>query len=256
MEQKISDGHREQQYGIEQLRQRMDDADRQRQRAVELEAQSSEQALLLVRESQEKRLIELERILTQRINYSESELGVRIEAIKEAGDKLASERDRAASTLRDANQRALDQAEEERRKASERLAEQITQQISSGDENLRLHIHGQGEQLEASRRETQIVHEASEKAIAKAEFANEKRFAAVNGFRQQLSDQAKDFMPRELAESQVDELRKEVSLLRQGQTTSEGKSAGSAATLGYLVAGATLIISIVVVGVNILLATT
>ncbi len=239
-------------FAIEQLKDRMDGADRQRQRAVELEAESSRKAGGLERENHEQRLQEMERLLTHKIECSESELGVRVEAIKEAGDKLAAERDRAAQQLRETQQKAMDQAEREKVAAAEILAAGLKQMIDSGDEGLRLHIQAQTQQLESTRREMGIINEASEKAIAKAEAANEKRFAGVNEFRQQLSDQAKEFMPRELAESQFADMHKEINLIRQGQSTSEGKSLGSATTIGYMIAAATLIIALVVVAVNIL----
>ncbi len=239
-------------FAIEQLKDRMDGADRQRQRAVELEAESSRKAGGLERENHEQRMREMERLLTHKIDCAESELGVRIEAIKEAGDKLAAERDRAAQELRETQAAAVDQAERERVKAADVLLQNMTQMIDSRYEGLRLHIRAQAEQLEATRREMAITNDASEKAIAKAEAANEKRFAGVNEFRQQLSDQAKEFMPRELAESQFADMHKEINLIRQGQNTSEGKSLGSASTLGYLIAVATIVISLVVVGVNIL----
>lgn len=53
------------------------------------------------------------------------------------------------------------------------------------------------------RTETQLAHDASEKAIAKSEAANEKRFASVNAFREQLSDQTQTFIPRREAENMI-----------------------------------------------------
>ncbi len=51
---------------------------------------------------------------------------------------------------------------------------------------------------------------ASEKAIQKADDATEKRFDAVNDLRVQLTEQARDFMPREVAEAQISELRQQI----------------------------------------------
>jgi len=232
----------------------MDAAETQREQAIEKQADSYEKAIELQRLNYEQRVLQVERLLTEKIRAGDSELQTRIEAIKEAGDKLASERDRAAATLRDANQKAIEQAESERAKAANRLAEQITQQIQSGDENLKLHILAQEQEIQAVRRETSLIHDASEKAIQKAEASSEKRFGAVNAFREQLSDQAKDFMPRELADSQFVDMRKEIAVLRQSQDTTAGKSMGSASTLGGLVAAATIVIALVVIAVNILIA--
>lgn len=245
-------------FAIEQLKERLDASDRQRQRAVELEAESSSSAIDLVSKNQAQRLQEMERLLSHKIECSESELGVRVEAIKEAGDKLAAERDRAAQQLRETQAKAMEQAEREKVAAAEILSTGLKQMIDSGDEGLRLHIQAQTQQLESTRREMGIINEASEKAIAKAEAANEKRFAGVNEFRQQLSDQAKEFMPRELAESQFSDIHKEVSLLRQGHDKSAGRSVQAETSLGRMIAVAAIIIpvviAIVVVVVNVAIA--
>lgn len=241
-------------YTIEQLRKRMDAAETQREQAIEKQANSYEKAIELQRLNYEERVLQVERLLSEKIRAGDSELLTRIDSIKDAGDKLASERDRAASTLRDAHQKAIEQAESERAKAAQRLAEQITQQIQSGDENLKLHILAQEQEIQAVRRETSLIHEASEKAIQKAEAATEKRFGTVNGVREQLIDQARDFMPRELADSQFSDMRKEINILRASNDTAVGKSQGSTATLGYLIAAATIAISIIVIIVNVVLA--
>src|SRR6185369_13242602 len=47
---------------------------------------------------------------------------------------------------------------------------------------------------------------AANEAVRKAEVAAEKRFDAVNEFRGQLADQARDFMPRKEAELQISSL--------------------------------------------------
>lgn len=263
-------------YIIEQLRERMVAADKQRERAVELQADSYERALERQRENQEERVNAAELKLSDKIESGDGELLVRIESIKEAGDKLASERDRAAEALRSATQKAIDQADVERAKSADRLAEQLGdrigavsgkadamqtslhERINEGDHHLRQHIDQQVVQiqgaLDAARRETGIIHAASEKAIQKAEAASEKRFEGVNEFREQLSDQAKDFMPRELADAQLAELRKQISDLQRGESKTEGRDAGSDKTLGYLIAASTLVLGIVVVVINVLIA--
>lgn len=48
---------------------------------------------------------------------------------------------------------------------------------------------------------------AAEKAVLKAEGAAEKRFDATNEFRQQLGDQAREFMPRREAEQLIEAVR-------------------------------------------------
>jgi len=136
----------------------------------------------------------------------------------------------------------------EREKAAQILADALKTSIASGDDHLKQHIAMQvgqihaalesAERLETSRalalaekiaaldasmmerlaaqqRETQLVAEAAKEAIQKAEMANEKRFDGVNAFRQQLTEQSKDFMPREVADAQIGELRKQVQYLAE-----------------------------------------
>lgn len=240
-------------YMVEQMQRRMDDADRQRAQAIEKQSEAYQMAIDLQSENQEKRMQELVILFDQKINSGDSELGVRIEAIKEAGDKLASERDRAAEALREANQKALDEASAERAKSADRLSDQLREKIESGYENLRQHIRQNEQELGASRREMTIIHESSEKAISKAEGASEKRFASVNEFRAQLNDQAKEFMPREVADALIKELDKRINSLQQNQDTSTGKDLGNATTVGYFIAGSTLVLGVIVVIVNILI---
>lgn len=260
-------------YIIEQLRERMVSADRQRERAVELQAESYERALERQRENQEQHAEETERMLSNKIEAAYKELLVRIENIRDAGDKLALERDRAAEALRSATQKAIEQADVERAKSADRLAEQLKDKIKTesektdavqrslhervdeGDAHLRQHIDQQVVQIqqaiEAARRETDIIHNSSEKAIQKAEIAADKRFEGVNKFREQLNDQSKDFMPRELADSQFEEFRKQITDLQRTESSNMGRDAGSDKTTALLIAVSTLVLGAVVVIANI-----
>lgn len=76
--------------------------------------------------------------------------------------------------------------------------------------------------LEALRNEVQVLHESSERAINKAEVANEKRFEEVDAWRAQSTERertqqeqqaalAGTFMPREVAEAQMNELRRAIA---------------------------------------------
>ncbi len=239
---------------LDQLRSRLDASDRQRERAVEVQAETAALALEREREYQGQQLKNLQDLLETQISRGDGELLTRIEGIQEAGNKLAQERDRAAEALRLATQKALDNATEERIKAAAQVATQLEQMITAGDENLRLHIKAQEQQLQAMNRETALVHDASEKAISKAEAANEKRFEQHNGLQQQMRDLITDLMPRELAEAQFKELKKDIDLLRGAQDIGTGKSTGTATTIGYVIAVATLVITMVVIVVNVLLS--
>src|SRR4051812_3783882 len=68
-------------------------------------------------------------------------------------------------------------------------------------------------QVHRLRHEREITTAAQTDAILKAEKATEKRFESVNEFRSQLADQAATFLPREVAEAQLAELRKQVSTI-------------------------------------------
>jgi hypothetical protein len=91
---------------------------------------------------------------------------------------------------------------------------------------------------------------AAKEAVDKAELAASKRFEATNEFREQLSDQAATFMPREVADQQFAQVNERLSGLTQRIDTGEGRSAGVSSTVGYLLAVATLVISVVVLLAN------
>lgn len=142
-------------------------------------------------------------------------------------------RDQAAEVLRGEQHRASDTADAERLRSAQVLAAQLQQSIKEGDDRLREHVANQIEQVRAAlesaeklevermakvmdfiasvQREVQITAEASDKAIQKAETANEKRFDGVNDLRGTMADQASAYMPREVAEAQINELRSQIS---------------------------------------------
>lgn len=102
------------------------------------------------------------------------------------------------------------------------------------------------ERIEGVRREAHDRAVATEQAIQKADAATEKRFSAVNEFRAQLADQAANFMPREVADAQINEVRKQITALTARLDLSAGKSAGSQQAIGYMIAAATLFLSLIV----------
>ncbi len=118
-------------------------------------------------------------------------------------------------------------------------------------------------QLDATRRESSIINGSNQLAIDKAEAANEKRFASVNAFREQLAQQASQFMPRELAEAKINEAtnllsgriaatEKTLTELRSWRDTQTGQSSGASASIGWVVTAVTVVVSIL--GVVIILA--
>jgi hypothetical protein len=89
------------------------------------------------------------------------------------------------------------------------------------------------ERFRAMDEKTSLALTASEKAVTKAETATEKRFDAVNEFRGTLSDQAANLLPRGEAnarfdayDGKVEEIKKEIAILRDTGSRSEGGIAG------------------------------
>ena len=170
-------------------------------------------------------------------------------------------------------------AAQEREKAAAALREQLTLRVESGDSNLREHITAQIAQIHAAlisadelerarhasaeariagvQREVALVHEASERAIAKAEAATEKRFASVNEFRAQLASQTSSFLPREVAESQFEAMNKSLGVLEAANRYDEGRQKGVGMSAGVLVAAlgaVATIITIIIVLANVVTA--
>ena len=152
------------------------------------------------------------------------------------------------------HQRANEIAERERESSAHVLASELRDRILAGDARLAEHIAQQIGQiaaaLESARREQTLVASAAKEAIEKAERATEKRFSSVNAFREQLSDQVAMFMPREVAESQITEMRKALSAVHSRLDMTQGQAQGASSTVGYMIAGATLVISIIVMLAN------
>ncbi len=72
---------------------------------------------------------------------------------------------------------------------------------------------------------TTLALAAADKAVTKAEIATEKRFEGVNEFRHTLADQAARLMPREEAQSKLENITKEISTLdRAIQVIRESRS--------------------------------
>lgn len=105
---------------------------------------------------------------------------------------------------------------------------------------------------------------ASDKAVSKAEVANEKRFEGINEFRGQLADQANALMPRTEALALNGSLAARVDAALKGIDTSvtdmksrldrqEGKSGGYSAGAGALVAGIGVIATLITIVTGIIL---
>jgi len=77
---------------------------------------------------------------------------------------------------------------------------------------------------------------ASEKAIIKAETATERRFDGVNEFRQTLTDQAAQFLTRDVFDVEMKTLRERQQEMTNQLSTSAGKGAGL--HMGWLILAA------------------
>lgn len=195
------------------------------------------------------------------------------------------ERESAAAVLRSEQQRAQETAEKERARAATVLADGLERSIIAGDLALRDHIIQQVRQIEAAlesadkrvealRAEMVLrdtagkdllyaesksndirvreAFEASEKAISKAEAATDKRFDGVNAFREQLADQVQQFLPREVAEAQIAELRKLVSLNTERLDIERGSQRGATDFRSNNRASTGLVVAMVSAGVAVL----
>jgi hypothetical protein len=107
------------------------------------------------------------------------------------------------------------------------------------------------QRFEAMEQKTSLALTSSEKAVAKAEIATEKRFDSVNEFRATLSDQAANLLPRREAdtkfssyEDKLEDMKKEIAGLRESRSGTAGTGEGLKAMWGYVagVAGFVLVL--------------
>lgn len=168
-------------------------------------------------------------------------------------------RDRAAREIADVEREKAAQAlATEREKVAQALAVSFARQIEQGDQALREHIDQQIGQIQAALTSVEKLmaqrHESSERAIAKAESATERRFDSVNEFRSQLSDQSNTFLPREVADAQFAEIRKTLSVIAARLDRTEGGSTERRQTIQGLSSQAQIMLGVVALIVTVLVA--
>ncbi len=150
--------------------------------------------------------------------------------------------------LLEAHQRAEEIAERERSRAAQVLAEGLERSIISGDIALRDHISQQISQIqaalssadnrmqalsdemvlrdatvrdllnveaEANNARVRDSFAASEKAIEKAEISTEKRLEGLTGLRDELGARWEQAMPREVAESRLDQMTAQINAINE-----------------------------------------
>lgn len=88
---------------------------------------------------------------------------------------------------------------------------------------------------------------AAKEAVAKAETASEKRFDAVNEFRQTLSDQTATFLPRPEYDAQHKALEEKVNTLAIRLNRTDDKSSGRGDVIGWIVGAVGLASTIIFV---------
>lgn len=98
------------------------------------------------------------------------------------------------------------------------LAKLEVQQVQGNERDRRYE-----ERFKATDDKTSLALSASEKAVAKAELATEKRFEGVNEFRATLSDQAARLYPRAEAEAKFRGYDEKFEDVKSQLSTSSGK---------------------------------
>jgi hypothetical protein len=85
---------------------------------------------------------------------------------------------------------------------------------------------------------------AAEKAVTKAEMAAEKRFDAVNEFRQTLSDQQTTFVRQDVIDARMSSFEQQMKALTSQTTEARGRGVGFREMGGYVLS---VIIAIVAI---------
>jgi hypothetical protein len=97
----------------------------------------------------------------------------------------------------------------------------------------------------ATDKANRIALEAAEKAVLKAENANERRFEGVNEFRQTLSDQAAQFITRKEVEALLNAVNGAIGRLETTSSNASGKGIGMGMMWGWIVGGIGLAAAVV-----------
>ena len=87
----------------------------------------------------------------------------------------------------------------------------------------------------------QQMNAAQKEAVTKAEVAAEKRFDSVNEFRNTLSDQQRNLMPRSEAEVKFGSISKQIDDMTTRLDKTEGKGGGINQAIGWILAGITIL---------------
>jgi hypothetical protein len=226
-------------------------------RAIDTTLSGNERAIEVALVQVEQRLEQRNGSVSQRFQDIQTQLELSQQGRKEYVDRVFVEQQRAIDT-------ALVQV------SATQTAQQRAVEVALVQVEQRIHVVQDlsEERVGSVRREAIAALAASEKAIIKSEASSEKRFEAVNEFRQQLSDQSRAYMPREVAEAliaelrrtsensfvdlrrswnaQITEMRSQMISVQQRLDQAAGATAGSTKTIAYVVTGVSILMTIIV----------
>lgn len=113
------------------------------------------------------------------------------------------------------------------------------------DQRFRAQTEAVSTAMTAAEKAVAAALSAADRAVLKAENASEKRFEAVNEFRQSLNDMMTQLIPRSEADQRFDAMAEKIGTLQQRLDKAEGTGGGLRAGWGYLIGGVGLFSTIV-----------
>ena len=113
------------------------------------------------------------------------------------------------------------------------------------DDRISRHEYSAQKQFDDAEKLLRTIHEASERAINKAEIQQEKRMDSLNEFRAQLKDQQILLITRAEADAKFAAISDTLVDMKDRMTRNEGKASAYSASWGYLVGGGGLLIALV-----------
>ncbi len=103
------------------------------------------------------------------------------------------------------------------------------------------------QRFDDSNRATSAALAAAKEAVLKAEASSETRFQSVNEFRNTLSDQQRNLMPRSEVEILIKSMNEKIELLKLQDVSTQGRSAGVSASWGLLLGIVALVSAIIAI---------
>lgn len=124
-------------------------------------------------------------------------------------------------------------------------------------ETLRVHLEGAirssythlEERIKAVADTAQAAAQNADKAVSKAETAAEKRFESVNEFRNTLSDQQRNLMPRDEANIRFEALTHEIRGAQHILENMRAEQKGVVGDWGYAIGVVGLVLTLVTLGI-------